>query len=171
MASLIHGLRTEGNSDPPNRDDDALAVPAFLRLSAEERTAAWGRNPPKPMPAFGRELTETERLYRASIERDRARKRAIDEARFAELRARQGRQSRTRGRGRSSQKEEVMRDRLRWEAEQWEAEQAERLRKLQAHKREAAGQQKETAGRPNVPSGAPSSGKRHRRRRSPDSEA
>lgn len=36
------------------------AIPAFLRLTAEERRAAWERNPPKPMPAEerSRELDE-----------------------------------------------------------------------------------------------------------------
>jgi hypothetical protein len=44
-----------------------LDIRACLLLTAEQRCAGWKRQPPKPMPAFGRELSETERLYRASI--------------------------------------------------------------------------------------------------------
>lgn len=65
-----------------------LDIPEFLKLSAEERRAGWQRNPPRAMPAFGREISETERLYRASIERDKAKQRAIDEQRFREMRER-----------------------------------------------------------------------------------
>jgi hypothetical protein len=64
---------------------DALAIPRFLRISQADRAKAWEKSPPKPIPNFGREITETERLYRASIEHDRARKRVIDEQRWAEL--------------------------------------------------------------------------------------
>ena len=69
------------------QDDDGLDVPAFLKISAADRRRAWNRHPPKPMPAFGRELSETERTYRASIERERAAKRAADEIRFEAMRA------------------------------------------------------------------------------------
>jgi len=31
---------------------DLEAIPAFLRLTAEQRAEAWARNPPKAMPAF-----------------------------------------------------------------------------------------------------------------------
>src|SRR5262245_38931062 len=69
--------------------DDGLDVPEFLKISAERRKQAWlefdGRRPSTPTP--GRELTETERLYRASIERDKAAKRAADELRFQVMRA------------------------------------------------------------------------------------
>ena len=68
---------------------DDLAIPEFLRLSKEARAEAWIRKPPRPMPSFGREMTETERAYRASIEHDKARQRAINEQRWAELRERQ----------------------------------------------------------------------------------
>lgn len=53
-------------------NDDGLDVPAFLILSAAQRREGWERNPPKPMPMFGRVLTETERQYRASKDRDEA---------------------------------------------------------------------------------------------------
>jgi hypothetical protein len=42
------------------------------------------RNPPKPIPNFGRELTETERAYRASIERGKAVKKAEGLAKLEE---------------------------------------------------------------------------------------
>jgi hypothetical protein len=64
---------------------DALAIPRFLRISQADRAKAWEKSPPKPIPNFGREVTETERLYRASIEHDRALRRAINEQRWAEL--------------------------------------------------------------------------------------
>ena len=66
---------------------DDLDVPTFLKISAADRRRAWERQPSKPMPAFGRELSETERAYRASIERERAAKRAADEIRFEAMRA------------------------------------------------------------------------------------
>jgi hypothetical protein len=66
---------------------DALAIPKFLRISQADRAKAWEKNPPRPIPNFGREVTETERLYHASIAHDRARQRAIDEQRWAELKA------------------------------------------------------------------------------------
>jgi hypothetical protein len=62
-----------------------LDIREFLTLSPAQRVAAWKRQPPKPMPAFGRELTETERLYRASIEREgRKESRRAGEARAVE---------------------------------------------------------------------------------------
>jgi len=67
--------------------DAALDIPEFLKISAAVRRLAWERTPPRAMPAFGRELTETEKLYRASIERERAAKRAADEVRFQQMRA------------------------------------------------------------------------------------
>ena len=66
---------------------DGLDLPDFLKIPAADRRRAWDRHPPKPMPAFGRELSSTERAYRASIERDRAAKRAADEVRFQAMRA------------------------------------------------------------------------------------
>jgi hypothetical protein len=67
--------------------DDGLAVPDFLKISVADRRLAWERNPPKPMPAFGREMTETEIAYCASIEAEKAAKRAADEIRFQKMRA------------------------------------------------------------------------------------
>jgi hypothetical protein len=67
---------------------DSLDIPEFLLIPQEQRNAYWKQHPPKPMPKFGRQLTETEILYNESIEADKARKRAADEVRFAELRAR-----------------------------------------------------------------------------------
>jgi hypothetical protein len=67
------------------RDD--LDIPDFLRLSAAERRHAWEHQPPKPTPAFARAMTETERAYRASIEREKAARRAADEGRFQVMRA------------------------------------------------------------------------------------
>jgi hypothetical protein len=49
---------------------DELDIPDFLRISQAERRKAWEKNPPKAMPAFGREEREVERLYRLSKERD-----------------------------------------------------------------------------------------------------
>jgi hypothetical protein len=68
-------------------DDDAFHIPDFLLLTAEQRRAAWERNPPKAMPTFGRAATETERLYRESIAHEKAIRRALDEPRFAAMRA------------------------------------------------------------------------------------
>jgi hypothetical protein len=71
--------------------DDGLNIPEFLKISAERRKQAWlefdARHSSKPTPAFSREMTETERLYRASIEREKAAKRAADEIRFQAMRA------------------------------------------------------------------------------------
>jgi hypothetical protein len=50
--------------------DDGLDVPDFLKLTAADRRRAWERNPSRSMPAFGREMTETELAYRASIARE-----------------------------------------------------------------------------------------------------
>ena len=69
--------------------NDDLDIPEFLRLTKQQRAEAWIRQPPRPMPSFGRELSETERAYRASIEHDKARARVIAEQRWAELRERQ----------------------------------------------------------------------------------
>ena len=51
--------------------DDGLSIPNFFKLTAADRRLAWERNPSRPLPAFGREMTATERAYRASIELDR----------------------------------------------------------------------------------------------------
>jgi len=67
--------------------DDGLSIPNFFKLTAADRRLAWERNPSRPLPAFGREMTATERAYRASIELDKAVKRARDEVRFRQLRA------------------------------------------------------------------------------------
>jgi hypothetical protein len=71
--------------------DDGLDIPEFLKISAERRKQAWlefdARPPLKPIPTFGREMSETERLYRASIEQEKAAKRATDEVRFQAMRA------------------------------------------------------------------------------------
>jgi len=67
--------------------DDGLSIPNFFKLTAADRRPAWERNPSRPLPAFGREMTATERAYRASIELDKAVKRARDEVRFRQLRA------------------------------------------------------------------------------------
>jgi len=67
--------------------DDGLGVSDFLKIPAAARRRAWERHPPKPMPAFRREMTSTEVAYRASIERERAAKRAADEVRFQAMRA------------------------------------------------------------------------------------
>jgi len=73
------------------QDDDqadaGLDIPTFLQIPAADRRRAWDRNPARPMPAFGREMSETERLYRASVEREKAAKRAADEVRFHAMRA------------------------------------------------------------------------------------
>jgi len=69
-------------------DDQAgLDVPDFLQIPAADRRRAWDRHPPKPIPAFRRDVTETERAYRASIEREKTAKRAADEIRFQAVRA------------------------------------------------------------------------------------
>ena len=80
------------NITPPaprqdDRDDDGLDIPDFLKITAADRRLAWERNPSRPMPAFGREMSATERAYRASIEREKAAKRAADEVRFKAMRA------------------------------------------------------------------------------------
>jgi hypothetical protein len=67
--------------------NDGLDVPDFLKLSAADRRRAWERHPSKPTPALGREVTSTEVAYRASIEREKAAKRAADEVRFQAMRA------------------------------------------------------------------------------------
>jgi hypothetical protein len=54
-----------------------------LPLTAEQRREGWKRQPSKPMPAFGRELSETERLYRAPIEREKVAKKAEGLAKLA----------------------------------------------------------------------------------------
>jgi hypothetical protein len=70
-------------TDRANIDD---GIPAFLKLSPEQRAAAWLRNPPREAPALG-QMTETERAYRASLEAEKAAKRAADAIRFKVLRA------------------------------------------------------------------------------------
>jgi len=71
--------------------DDDLDIPEFLRVTPERAAArrqAWIDNPPKAMPAFaGHQSNETQRLYRESIERDKARKRELDRPRFEAMRA------------------------------------------------------------------------------------
>jgi hypothetical protein len=70
-------------------DDEPFPdIPDFLRLTAEERAAGWRLFPPttSARASSGRVISDTERLYRASIERDKAKKRAEDEARFREMR-------------------------------------------------------------------------------------
>ena len=71
--------------------DDDLDIPDFLRVTpadAAARKLAWERNPPKPMPMFaGHQPTETEKAYRASIERDRLARIERDRPRFAAMRA------------------------------------------------------------------------------------
>src|SRR5262249_22099629 len=67
--------------------DPGLDIPDFLQIPAADRQRAWERHPSKPTPALGRVMTETERAYRASIERDKAAKRAADEIRFEAMRA------------------------------------------------------------------------------------
>src|SRR5262249_13483776 len=64
-----------------------LDIPDFLKISAENRRRAWAHVQSKSFPTFVRELTETERAYRASIEREKAAKRAADEIRFKTMRA------------------------------------------------------------------------------------
>jgi hypothetical protein len=64
-----------------------LDIPEFLCIPQQQRNAYWKQHPPKPMPKFGRELSETEVRYQQSIEDDKARKRAADEVRFIEMRA------------------------------------------------------------------------------------
>ena len=66
-------------------EDDA--VPRFLRLTQEERRLAWERNPPKPMPQFGFERTETQVAYAEFIAEDKRKQRAKDEVRWAALKA------------------------------------------------------------------------------------
>src|SRR5262245_17736439 len=72
--------------------DDGLDSPEFLKISAGQRRQAWiefdQRRSSTPTPTPGHNLTETERAYRASIEHDRAVKRAADEVRFRAMRAR-----------------------------------------------------------------------------------
>ena len=74
-----------------DQDDDGLDIPEFLKISAERRKQAWlesdARRPSKPIPPFDREMREVERAYRASIERDKAAKRAADKVRFGAMRA------------------------------------------------------------------------------------
>ena len=69
---------------------DDLEIPTFLRLTAQQRKQAWLDHPPTTCArnSTGIKLTETERLYRASIERDKALKRELDQQRWAELKAR-----------------------------------------------------------------------------------
>jgi hypothetical protein len=67
---------------------DDMDIPAFLRIPQEVRKAAWERNPPKAAQSFsGRELTETEKAYRASKEYDKALRRERDRPRFEAMRA------------------------------------------------------------------------------------
>jgi hypothetical protein len=58
---------------------DDLDIPAFLRLASKERRAGWEewdrRNKVSARAVPARALTETERAYRASKVRDRARRR------------------------------------------------------------------------------------------------
>jgi hypothetical protein len=78
---------TEANRQADDQANTGLSIPEFLKIPAEDRRRAWERHPPRPMPAFGRDVTETERAYRASIERERAARRAVDEVRFQAMRA------------------------------------------------------------------------------------
>lgn len=71
----------------PNLLLEDHAIPRFLRLTQEERNAAWVRNPPRPMPEFY-QRNATQLAYLKSIERDKAIQRAKDEARWAILKAR-----------------------------------------------------------------------------------
>jgi len=64
-------------------------IPDFLRIPAEERRAAWERNPPTTSARTGpvaHERTETERLYYASIAYEKALKNELDRPRFAAMR-------------------------------------------------------------------------------------
>ena len=79
-------ITTQANRQADDQAD-GLDLPDFLKIPAADRRRAWDRHPPKPMPAFGRELSSTERAYRASIERERMAKRAADEVRFKAMRA------------------------------------------------------------------------------------
>jgi hypothetical protein len=91
----VSPMSAANNTSPVQRQDDqaddSLDIPAFLKISAQRRKQAWrefdARRSSTPAPAPGREMRETERAYRASIERDRAAKRAADEIRFRQLRA------------------------------------------------------------------------------------
>jgi len=80
---------TSGRQD--DQASDALAIPQFLKISAERRKQAWlefdARRASPPTPTPGREMSATERAYRASIERDKAARRAADEVRFRAMRA------------------------------------------------------------------------------------
>jgi len=55
---------------------DDLTIPDWLRMSQDERKAAWERNPPKPMPVYGyvRERTAADQ---ASIDECRAENKAL----------------------------------------------------------------------------------------------
>lgn len=66
---------------------DNSDIPNFLRISPEDRRRAWERNPPKPLPAFGREKTEAEIAYYASIKAEKSARRSRDEVRFKIMRA------------------------------------------------------------------------------------
>jgi hypothetical protein len=67
--------RANTTSPIKRQADDGLDIPEFLKISAERRKQAWlkfdARHSSKPAPAFGRDLTETERAYRASIAREK----------------------------------------------------------------------------------------------------
>src|SRR5262245_13384307 len=72
---------------PLTMNEDGLSIPAFLRISAARRRAAWARFPSRPTPALGRERTATESAYYASIKAEKAAKRTADEIRFKAMRA------------------------------------------------------------------------------------
>jgi len=78
---------TEANRQADDQANTGLDIPQFLKIPAQDRRRAWDRRPPKPIPAFDRETREVERAYRASIQRDKAAKRAVDEVRFHAMRA------------------------------------------------------------------------------------
>jgi hypothetical protein len=67
-------------------EDDPFHIPDFLVLTPEQRAAGWRRCPPKSLPAFGREVNETQIAYRQSIEDEKALKRVLDEQRFRIMR-------------------------------------------------------------------------------------
>src|SRR5262249_17826867 len=87
--SAAHSISPVQQQD--DQADDGLDIPEFLKISTGRRKQAWrefdARRSSTPAPTPGRELTETERAYRASIARERVAKRAADEIRFQTMRA------------------------------------------------------------------------------------
>lgn len=72
--------------DTGSTQDPYPDLPACLRIPQAKRNQNWVEHPPQPLPK-SIERTETERAYWQSVRDDEALRRAINEQRWRELKA------------------------------------------------------------------------------------